>query len=379
MRILHFTATYLPTVNGVSFQISLLKKWFKEKGHDIRVMAPYVPGFTINDPDVWHYPSLPNPFSHNYPIGIPLYSFSKIKDFNPQIIHTHHPFVFGRYASHLSNKLFIPLLFTAHTYYELYLKNYLKLRRLHHLANQLIIRDIKGLAQKCNFVICPSAKCAVRLNSYGIHNTIMIHNGIELDIFKPTLLQKKTTPSIVFVGRLEEEKNPCFLLQVARYLHLSDFRFQLKIVGAGSLFKKMQVLTNAYRLGHKVTFLGEVPRISLPNIFSGSHLFITASKSEIMPISILEALACGLPVLAPKSANIDEIVVDGKTGFGVPLLPSEYGKKITQLFDNQRELGILSKNAVLHVRKFSIEKTAKQIETLYSSSIYHKSPNVLQE
>jgi len=233
MRILFVTATYLPTVNGVTYHISSTAKALRKMGHKVLILAPTFPGFKDTDRDIIRYPSLPNPFIRNYPLGVPLVLLGKIRRLKPDIIHSHHPLIIGQYASQLADKLRLPLYFTAQTQYEQYLNFYFP--HGYDLTSKLIVRNLFTLSKSCKKVICPSQKTKVRLDKHGIKNTIVIHNGIESEfLVKPT---KKNIyqPTLVYTGRIEKEKNPQFLIKVSRELKKVLPDFKLLIIGSGSL------------------------------------------------------------------------------------------------------------------------------------------------
>lgn len=357
----------MPTTNGVAYHIDLIKRGLEKLGHKVFILAPFFPGYKDTNTTVLRYPSLPNPLIKKYPVGIPLIPITKIKKLKVDIIHTHHPFMVGQFAAHVSKKLSTPLFFTAHTRYEQYLNYYMP--HGYRLTSRLIKRDIKILAEKCVQVICPSKNTKNRLKKNGIMNTVVVHNGIEKNFFnKP---KKKTTkqPAFIFTGRLEKEKNLQFLLKIAKELKICLPTFELVLVGSGSLFRKLQ--KSIYKLGleENVILAGEVSRSLLPNIYKSFHLFITPSTSEVMPLSIIEASASGLPVVALKDANLEELVIHGKNGLLLKPEPKKIAKTIRDTVLDTNKLFTLSQNAFKHSKNFSCAKTVIELEKVYKAAI----------
>lgn len=367
MRILFITASYLPITNGVTYHIVSIKKALEKLGHKVYILAPSFPGYKDGESGVIRFPSFPNPIIKSYPVGIPMVSISKIKKLKPDLVHTHHPFYIGQYASQIAEKLSIPLFFTAHTQYEKYLNYYFP--QGYKLTSKFVARDIIKLATKCNKIICPSQSTKTRIEQMGIKNTALIHNGVENTFFNKPKKKSVKQPTLVFTGRLEKEKNPFFLLKVAGELVKTISNFKLIVIGSGSLFGQFQEKLFQYKLSENVIVTGEIRRNLLPDIYKSAHLFITPSTSEVMPLSIIEATASGLPVMALKNSNLEDLIINEKTGYILNANPKTIAEKITDIFSNEKLLFRLSNNSFKHSQNFSVNKTAEKLFELYAKSV----------
>jgi len=363
MRILFITASYLPTANGVTYHVSSTAEALRKLGHIVYILAPTFPGYKDLDKYVIRYPSLPNPFIKKYPLGIPFVPIEKIRKLKPDVIHAHHPLVVGQFASLISEKLNKPLFITAHTHYEQYLNYYFP--HGYKITSKIIISDLQNLANNSQKIISPSINTKIRLNKHGIKNSVVINNGVESMFFiKPS---KKPTiePTIVYTGRLDRVKNPLKLITIAKEVKKKIPNFKLLIIGGGEKFKEMFDQTHKLHLEGNVIFLGEIDRSLLPEIYKSVHLFITPSMSEVMPISILEAMASGIPIIAFKKSGLEEIVIDRKTGFILEDNPKKIAGKIKNLFSNKTRLYKLSLNTHKYALNFSAENTAKKLVDIY--------------
>jgi len=365
MRILFVTASYLPTTNGVTYHIASTAQALRKIGHKVYILAPSFPGYKDTDKHLIRYPSLPNPFIKTYPLGIPLVFFNKIRKLKPDLVHTHHPFIIGQFAAQVAEKLSKPLFFTAHTQYEQYLNYYFP--HGYNLTSKIIIRDLQKLGKRCQKVVCPSANTEHRLNRYGIKNTTVINNGVEDYFFVKPKKKSISQPTLVFTGRLEKEKNPFFLLKIGQELKKLIPNFRLIIIGSGSLLNKLQQKSLQSKLENNLLFTGDVNRSLLPDIYKSAHLFITPSTSEVMPLSVIEAGASGLPVIALKNSGLEELVINGRTGFVLNKNPKEIAEKINYLFQNPKILQKLSLDSYKHAQNFSVEKTTEKLLQLYRS------------
>lgn len=365
MRILFVTASYLPTTNGVTYHVSSTAQALRKMGHKVYILAPSFPGYKDRDKDVIRYPSLPNPFIKNYPMGIPFLPAKKLRKLKIDVIHTHHPLVIGQAASQMAEKLGKPLFFTAHTHYEQYLNYYFP--RGYDTTSKILVKDLIKISQKSRKVICPSANTEKRLIKHGIKNTIIINNGVE-DFFFNKPQEKPFNPlTLAYTGRLDREKKPLELIKIARELKklIPDFKFW--ILGSGLLFQKMQDQTLRLGLENNITFTGVVDRKLIPEIYKSVHLFITTSLSEVMPISILEAMACGIPTISLKNSGLEELVIDNQSGYVCERNPKKIAEKIKEITKDKENYYNLSQQTYKYALNFSAKSTAQKLFDLYTT------------
>jgi len=122
-------------------------------------------------------------------------------------------------------------------------------------------------------------------------------------------------PLLLSVGRLHSVKNHAFLLQGCYLLRECGIEFQCFIAGDGPERCKLEFLIAKLRLGDIVTLLGHLPRERVQHFYDLADLVVLTSRSEGIPLVLMEAMAHGKIVLAPAITGIPELVIDGKTGF----------------------------------------------------------------
>ncbi|KKQ25483.1 MAG: Glycosyl transferase, group 1 family protein [Microgenomates group bacterium GW2011_GWC1_37_12b] len=365
MNILLVTATYYPTVNGVSFYIKTLKKELEKNGHKVFVLAPSFPGFKDMEKNIIRYPSLPNPLVKRYPLGVPIVLMSKLQKLKIDVVHVQHPLVIGKFAVSAAEKLGITLFFTAHTNYEQYLNYYFP--KGYFLASKFILNDIKNLATKCQTVICPSSETQTRLKNHGVKNTTLMLNSVDTEVFSPIKKPKSEIFRIIYVGRIEKEKNPLFLIDIARELKKRKFKFEMLIVGTGNLWAKLSQRISKLKLEDEVKLGGEVPNQVLPILYNSADIFFTPSTSEVMPITILESLACGVPVGVLKNSNLESIITNNLNGIVVPNKVGAVAEEIIKLASDKKLLNKMSKNARLEALKHSVTTYARDLIKIYKA------------
>jgi len=135
-----------------------------------------------------------------------------------------------------------------------------------------------------------------------LKNSTVIPTGIDEKRFEKIRKIKKEF-DLLYVGRIEKYKRIDWLLKAGKKLNL-----RIAIIGSGPYLKKLKKL--AYKLKSNVIFFGKVNNKRVHNIFQKSKVFVLPSRSEGMPLSIPEALACGVPVLAARVGGIPDILED---------------------------------------------------------------------
>lgn len=194
-------------------------------------------------------------------------------------------------------------------------------------------------------VTTPAMRHAVLLQySVPEERVKVIPNYVETDLFQPSPDGRSSSRRICFVGRLAEEKNLFALLEAIKGLDV-----ELVIVGNGALGEKLRM--EASTKGISVRFLGNVPNRRLPDIINSAALFVLPSLYEGHPKVILEAMACGQPVIGTNVSGIRELICHRKTGYLCGTSSEEMRAAIREVLadaDLQKRMG---RNA----REFAVE------------------------
>jgi glycosyltransferase involved in cell wall biosynthesis len=148
----------------------------------------------------------------------------------------------------------------------------------------------------------------------NFRNVFFIPNGVDIETFQlcksPLNAQSFR---VIFSGRLTEIKGADVLIKIIEYtnqkMKLKDINFV--IAGTGPYESQIKKLVQKY---DNVIYLGYVKRKNLAEVYMQSNLFLLPSRSEGLPLSLLEAQACGLPAVASKIPGASDVVIDGVTG-----------------------------------------------------------------
>jgi sugar transferase (PEP-CTERM/EpsH1 system associated) len=190
-----------------------------------------------------------------------------------------------------------------------------------------------------------------------------IHNGIDLSMF-PQAGPARAGPAL-YVGRLSPEKDLVTLLQAAAIVASQDPSFRLNLAGAGTILPDLQSMTAQLGITDRVAFLGQTKNVAAA--LAGASLFVLSSLTEGISLAVLEAMACGLPVVATAVGGNVEIVVDGETGLLVPpSSPAALAEAILKLHrqpDLALRMGQAGRKRV--ETQFDSRKMVERYESLY--------------
>jgi glycosyltransferase involved in cell wall biosynthesis len=191
----------------------------------------------------------------------------------------------------------------------------------------------------------------------------IIPNYVDTQLFRENSVQKGGQRQICYVGRLAEAKNPLALIEA-----VSGLSVILHIVGNGPITGEAR--KKAEEQKRNVVFWGNVPNDQLPKIINQCELFVLPSRYEGHPKSLLEAMACGLPVVATNVPGSRELIRHGIDGYLCGTSPAEIRDAIVKVLGDEnlsRRLGANARKRV--VEEFSLDRVADlEMELLLETS-----------
>jgi glycosyltransferase involved in cell wall biosynthesis len=162
-----------------------------------------------------------------------------------------------------------------------------------------------------------SADWCVRHYKLSPASVPILHTGVDTSHFQPATVQKNARPTIVYVGRIERNKGADVLVDAGIRLAQNDPDLQIRLLGRGnpSLIAELREKASSAGFPNMLELPGFVSRQDLPGHLSRAHAFALPSEYEGGPgIVYLEAMACGLPVVACSGSGAAEVVQDGMNG-----------------------------------------------------------------
>jgi 1,2-diacylglycerol 3-alpha-glucosyltransferase len=375
MRIGVMADVYQTHLSGVTNHIRLNKEYFEGQGHQVYVFAFGPKNPTRQDESLCIAPGLPLTHTYYWGAGYPQEFVRLLQSMD--IVHVHHPFVSGRLAVKYCHDRGVPLVFTNHTRYDLYLRYYLPWMPP-RLGERYLKSYLPGFCRTMDCVISPSQSIKQVLQTWGVDANIrVIPNGVNTGLYKTNtgMLNRlaygfrKEDVVLVYVGRVSKEKNLRTLFEAFRIAAAQNERIKLLVVGDGPerAYLAQYVLTHG--LCDRVTFTGQVEYERVVDLLALADVFVTASISEVMPLTLIEALAAGMPVLGVASPGISDIVQDGFNGFTTREDAQCLAEKIVVLAQDTALRMRLSFQARQSAQCYTVERTAAQLLSLYTEVI----------
>ncbi len=218
------------------------------------------------------------------------------------------------------------------------------------------------------------------VNQYGdwvAQKTHIIHCGVYPDKYAVKSFSGNKTDrfEIISIGSLRPYKGFAFLLSACTILKRSGMNFRCRIIGGGELFKSLSIKINELNIGDVVELTGSKNQTEVAELLTTADCYVQPSiitssgKMEGIPVSLMEAMACGLPVIASDISGIPELVVHKKTGLLVaPGDPKALVDAILQIYNDASWARILAEQGRdLALREFDIIHTVSRLSDLFEA------------
>lgn len=319
MRIGLLTDAYWPGVNGIIRFVSLHKRMLESMGHQVFVFTGGPP-CPQDEPGVVRSFGLPHPDpGYRVTLGYSRRALALLQTMD--ILHANQPAMSGLLALRYGRRFGIPVVLTLHSRYDLLIRSRLWVPL--PVVHTLLGAYLRWLLPRCDLVIAPTLEVTRVLEEMGVRASVeIIPCGVERNrplhrnVTRAELGIPDSAPLAAFVGRVVAEKNIHFLLEVLSSPELSDA--YLLVIGDGSERRALEETAERLGLNGRVRFIGQVAPAEVPTYVSLADFCVTASKIEMLPTAILEALGAGLPVLGMDVPWIRAVIRSGENGLLTP-------------------------------------------------------------
>jgi len=224
------------------------------------------------------------------------------------------------------------------------------------------------LLKRSDMITTVSHHVAQELREYGVNpnEVTVIGNGVDETIFTP-IKNKTEDRYILYTGRLGYRKGLFDLIDCGKYICEKYPDVTFVIPGKGALLGKLQKRVEEIDLQERFKFLGYVDRERLINLYQNATIHVIPSHYEGLPTVLLEAMACGLPVVATAvSGNLD-VLSHGENGILIsPKKPKEMADAVSMLLDDDEMRRILGKAARRTIEeRYTWDRTCQKILKVY--------------
>ncbi len=328
MHIMIVTDQYPPMIGGVPTVTHNLAVDLVQRGHQVWVAAP---SYGMRDARrleqgvrVYRFSSFEWPSYKE--LRIPFLPFMPIRNLikksEPDIIHIHSPAVLGNIAQILAGGLRKPVIATNH-YLPINMSRSLTSDPLigKHFSN-VTYSYLVNFCNRCEYVTAPTMTALKLLYDHGLRAPAKaISNGIDLTTFTPgepdpAIRQRfnlpEDKPLILHINRLSEEKRVNVLIDAVAKMHNNA---HVALVSTGPAEQELRAQVAQLNIEDRVSFLGYVRDAELLKLRRSSDLFVIPSEADLQSLATMEAMACGLPVVAANAYALPELVHHEKNGF----------------------------------------------------------------
>lgn len=368
MKIALLTETYFPHMNGVTTHVKTLKDGFTALGHEVLVVtcSPTAKRHYIKD-GVLYCPAKSIKSIYGFGVAYP-YSkkrLSYLKEFNPDIIHIHTEFSMGLFGIWAAKKLKKTLVYTLHTAYDDYVYYVMPKVLARMVGGKVLDKFLGYYAGKSKAIVGPSPKCFEYIKKTSHRKKVRIlPNSVEMSLFNPNKVEEKEILKIkkdlnipkdafisCFVGRMGTEKSVDVTLKFLAKTLKKDDNIYFIAIGDGPDLENLKNQAKELNILDKVRFTGKVEHDKLPVYYAISKLYLTSSLTEMNSISMLEAMAMGLPVLQRMDEINKEQIQEGKNGY---IFFNE-----NDMYKHLKQLSSYSEEEYKKI-KFEVEETVSQ-------------------
>lgn len=378
MRIGFFTDYAYPGGFGVEFAIDAFKNGLEKLGHEVFIYAPHDKEIKEVNQNIFRFRAVKvqkNPkMFFNFPF-LPVGKIWKdVVNFKLDIVHSQSSFTLGLLAKHIARRQRAPFLCTHHTDLPTWIRENMKSKKiLPRLANWWV----RKYSNKTDAVIAISSKIKSLLEAMPVKKPIyVLPNCVDSKLFyrdrRGTAdLRKKYDIAyddkiLIFVGRLSREKNLIFLLRVLSEILKVRKDVILMFVGSGYQMDELKKAAEDLEVGRNVRFVGFVPHENVAPYYNASNVFVMSSLSELMPLTVLEAEACGLPIVVLDDLAFYDTIFEGENGFKIKeKKPEMFAKKVLELLTNEELYNRFSRRSEEIAQRFSIEELTKRLVEIY--------------
>jgi glycosyltransferase involved in cell wall biosynthesis len=360
-----------PPEDGIGYYVYNLSRELVRKGHNVTIITRGQLGKThksiFDQIEVYQVSFLPLYPFHTVIQGIFIKRLLKKIGKNFDIIHYHTPLVPKINAE-------IPTITTVHTLSNAETKSiesvdpYFILYRLQSMVSYFVeLRLLKSTDK----ITCVSSSVANELNGYKVdpEGVQITGNGVDSCNFIPDRSERNIEPYLLYVGRLSYRKGLFDFIECANIILDRYPNVHCKIVGKGPLYNKVSQEIEKSANKNRIQLLGYVERGELIRLYQNAAVYVLPSYYEGLPTTMLEAMSCGIPVVATSvSGNVDAIE-SGKNGLLVPAKsPEALANAVSFILDNEKASDDLAKNARATIeQKFTWDAISdKYIQVYYT-------------
>lgn len=224
-------------------------------------------------------------------------------------------------------------------------------------------------------IVTLTRECKIAIYDVLHRNADIIPNGVDLDLFTSNsrYIMQPFEPKILCVARLDVIKGLEYAIRAMDKIRIAYPRAKLIIIGDGDQYETLQKLISESNLSANVLLLGSRPNEEIPKFFQSSHLFLLTSLSEGFALTLLEAMACGLPIISTPVGIAPDIINTWNNGRLIPFMdPDAISSVLIELIAHPDLCHLYSQNSIHAAQEFSWSSVSERYVCEYRNIINKK-------
>jgi 1,2-diacylglycerol 3-alpha-glucosyltransferase len=386
MRIGMMVDMYKPYVSGITNYVALNKRVLESLGHRVFVFTFGSEDYEDDELRVIRSPGLPlNIKDTGFHVSFRYSRSAQRKVRTMDVLHVHHPFLSGPLALRYAKRHDIPVVYTNHTRYDLYAHHYLPAFIPDSVGQTFLQTYLPNFCQRCDLVIAPSPGIKRVMRQLGVTTSVkVIPNGVDVtpfatppnDVTRAQAGLPREALVLMYLGRLSPEKKLPFLLRAFFGIAAARPDVVLALVGDGPDRENLHDLAQRSGFGGQVKFLGKVPYELVPTYLKLGDVFVSASDSEVHPLSLIEAMAAGLPAVGVDSPGVGDTIVDGENGLLSQPDLAAFTARLMQIVIEPDLRQRLAAGALASAKQYDVNLTAGMVLAEYERLVEQRRPDV---
>ena len=375
MRIGMMTDTYKPYISGITNYIALNKRYLEAAGHEVFIFTLGDLDYKDDESNIIRSPGMPLGETGFY-LNVQYSPEAKKLLQSMDLVHAHHPFLSGLLALRYCRPRGIPVIFTNHTRYDLYAQAYLPLLP-EEISDTMLETYMPPFCDAVNMVISPSPGMEKILRQLQVKSHVeVIPNGVDMHLFQDLTPLERADFNfsnddilLIYAGRLAPEKNLDLLLKAFNGVAQAVPHTRLLLLGDGPSREKLAEQARQSKAAERIHFVGMVDYEKMPGYLAMCDAFVTASVTEVHPLSVIEAMGASLPIVGIESPGVGDSVEDGVSGFLSDNDLATFTAKLTRLCldrDLRLRMGSAAREAST---RYAIERTTTSMIALYEKVV----------
>jgi glycosyltransferase involved in cell wall biosynthesis len=379
--------SFLPTIGGAELVVHNLSKHLAKSGEDVFVFTHHKKDKTTfqSNYNIQYYPRTPKEIAQGYTFAISLL-LMKIK-LNFNLIHVHVAKI-GYYATKIKRLLNVPIVITTHGR---------DIQKYHEIGYGFRLdpkwnRRIEYALKNADLVTAIGSSTNREYLNMGISRERIadIPNGVDFKRFnephqniREILGLSEDTKIVLGVGRYDQKKGYEYLISAIPSICKNVSKVKFLLIGKGlsilkPLIQEMSIQQHVITIEQQsfnkndssIIDLNKIPNDTLLSAYKSADVFVSPSLIEGFALVIIEAMACGLPIVATNVPGNEDAIVNEKNGFLVPpMKPGALSEKIIEVLNNDRRRVSFGENSKEMSRQYDWEKISNEYLSQYKKLI----------